>query len=75
MKKNFKSFITQLFLNMFSGSKKYHLWLSALAGLMLIGFHFYCRQLAASFRSEYQHTLVDIVLFVQLVSKGLEGFS
>lgn len=32
---------------MFSGSKKYRLWLLALAGLMLIGFHFYCRQLAA----------------------------
>ncbi|MCP5106695.1 MAG: polysulfide reductase NrfD [bacterium] len=31
---------------MFSGSKKYHLWLSVLAGVMLIGFHFYCRQLA-----------------------------
>jgi molybdopterin-containing oxidoreductase family membrane subunit len=31
---------------MFSGSKKYRFWLLSLGALILIGFHFYCRQLA-----------------------------
>lgn len=46
MKKNIFSFIAELLGNMFSGSKKYRIWLLFLGALILVGFHFYCRQLA-----------------------------
>ncbi len=46
MKKNFASFLSELFINMFSGSRDYYRWLLFLFGLILVGFHFYCRQLA-----------------------------
>jgi Ni/Fe-hydrogenase subunit HybB-like protein len=41
-----KTFISELLENMFTGSKKYYIWLLCLSAFVLLGFHFYCRQLA-----------------------------
>jgi len=46
MKKNFLTFIEHLFQNLFGGSKKYLIWISSLFFITLLGFHFYCKQLA-----------------------------
>jgi molybdopterin-containing oxidoreductase family membrane subunit len=43
---SFIQFLKALAANTNRGSKRYFVWISVLAGLSLLGFHFYCRQLA-----------------------------
>ncbi|MCP4152271.1 MAG: polysulfide reductase NrfD [bacterium] len=47
MIQNLTSFIVELFNNLLFGPKKYRNWLLVLSFFMLLGFHFYCRQLAS----------------------------
>ena len=43
---DFIRFLKVLVANTLKGSKRYYIWLAVLGGLALLGFHFYCRQLA-----------------------------
>ncbi len=45
-KTNLFSFFGELYRNMFGGSRKYMTWVFVLCFLALLGFHFYCRQIA-----------------------------
>ncbi|MCP4216367.1 MAG: polysulfide reductase NrfD, partial [bacterium] len=47
MKKNFASFLGELVRNVLDGTRGYRLWVVGLFFVILVGFHFYCRQLAA----------------------------